>query len=208
MAVRSLDELNEMSMPPEQYFEGMELSKSQKEERIKYTERTYEAILSAMYLIDAYMSYGNVDYEAVKIKLGDDLARIVAEFILLDDYLKLYLSDFAQNFIDSTKRNIDKEWYLSEDRALFNAENSANDALNYKEYIRAVKNGKTHKKWLTAMDTKVRLSHLEVENTVLPIAEYFVVGDTLMRFPKDCDMAVGSPQEIVNCRCSIKYFSM
>lgn len=208
MAIRTLDELNTMSISPEKYFGDMEITESQKEERIKYTEKTYDAILSAMYLIDTYRSYGEIDYEAVRIKLGDDLAAIIAAFVVMDDYLKMYLADFSQNFVDATRRNIDKEWFLSEDRALFNAENSANDTFNYKEYIRAVKGGKTHKKWLTAMDDKVRLSHLDVEGKVLPIEQYYLVGDTLMRFPKDYALATGSPQEVVNCRCTIKYFKL
>ena len=205
MAIRSLDELNNISTPPEEYFGDMDLSEQQKKDRIKYTYEAYDAILFAMALIDTYRDYGKVDYDYVKRQLEDRIAAIIAGFTVLDDYLLQYSSDFAQNFVDSTEKHIGEEWYISEDRSLFDAENSANDTQNYIDYINALKNGMTHKEWRTERDNKVRGTHRMVDRKVLPITEYFVVGEALMRFPKDEELAFDYPKELINCRCTMKY---
>ena len=101
---------------------------------------------------------------------------------------------------------MDEAWYLSEERSLFNAENSANDVFNYNEYRDAVKSGKTKKKWITEGDKRVRESHREVDGQEIPIKEFFTVGGVRMRFPKDMEYAFNVPRETVNCRCTIKYF--
>ena len=53
-------------------------------------------------------------------------------------------------------------------------------------------------------DKRVRETHREVDDVVLPISDPFEVGDYLMMFPKDTTFGAG-PEEIVNCRCSVKY---
>ena len=94
-------------------------------------------------------------------------------------------------------------WYLSQDRITYNAENEANTVLNYKDYTEA--RGKyTRKCWETENDNRVRATHIPLEGEVIPINEYFVVGDSLMRFPRDLSMNP-SPEEVVNCRCSVEY---
>lgn len=95
-------------------------------------------------------------------------------------------------------------WYLSEDRAKYNAENEANTVLNYKDYKEAAQNYK-YKTWITENDIRVRDTHIPLEGETIPISDMFVVGEALMRFPKDIEYAADSPEEIVNCRCSIKY---
>lgn len=205
MAIRTLDELNNVSVSPERYFGDMDLTDSQIEERLRFTDDAYEAILDSMYEIDTYKEFGAIDYDAIRRRLDDRMAAVIAGYVVLDEYLRQYCSDYAENFIDATQRNIDKEWYLSEDRALFNAENSANDTINYKDYKRAIESGFTHKKWVTERDNKVRETHRLVKKQAIPIRDYFVVGNTLMRFPKDYDLAYDSPEELVNCRCVVKY---
>lgn len=205
MAIRTLDELNNVSVSPERYFGDMDLTDSQIEERLRFTDDVYEAILDSMYEIDTYKEFGAIDYDAIRHRLDDRMAAIIAGYVVLDEYLKQYCSDYAENFIDATQRNIDKEWYLSEDRALFNAENSANDTINYKDYKRAVESGFTHKKWVTERDNKVRETHRVLNGKVIPILKYFDVGGVLMRFPKDYELAFDEPQETIACRCTIKY---
>ena len=204
--ITPIDELNVMSQKPTDYFGEMGLTEEQIQERIDYTEQANEAILDAMYLIDTMRDYSAVDYSAVKDQLEDQMLGVIASFVMLDDYLRTYASDFSQNFVDATQRHEDQDWYLSEDRALFNAENSANDTINYKEYKKAIEEGKTHKKWISKNDPKVRHTHMMVDGEEIPIEETFVVGDALMRFPKDYELAFDAPQETVNCRCRIKYF--
>lgn len=196
-----------MSTPPEEYFGDMDLTEQQIDERLRYTDEMYDAILDSMYEIDTYKQFGEVDYKEIQRALDANMAAIIAGYVLLDDYLRQYIADYTELFIEVTQRHIDDEWYLSEDRALFGAENSANDALNYKDYKKAIADGYTHKQWHTELDNKVRDTHRMVEGKVIPIKDYFVVGDALMRFPKDEELAFDSPHELVNCRCTIKYLN-
>ena len=205
MAIRTLDELNNVSTSPEEYFGDMDLTNSQIEERLRFTNESYEAILDSMYEIDTYKEFGAIDYDAIRQRLDDRMAAVIAGYVVLDEYLRQYCSDYARNFVDTTEKHINEDWYLSEDRALFNAENSANDTINYKDYKKAVEDGFTHKKWVTENDNKVRETHKLVNPKPIPIKDLFVVGGCLMRFPKDYDMAFDRPEETVNCRCVAKY---
>ncbi len=95
-------------------------------------------------------------------------------------------------------------WYVSIDRAKFNAENEANTVLNKADYNRAVNAGYIRKRWLTMADEKVRATHREVNGVTIPIDGVFVVGDSLFDFPKSLKYNP-SPDEYVNCRCGIMY---
>lgn len=205
MAIRTLDELNNLSTTPEQYFGEMDLTEEQREERIAFTDGAYSIILDVMYEIDTYREYGLIDFEAIKQTLNDRMAALIAGYVVVDDYLRQYCTDYAENFINTTIRNIETEWYLSQDRALFNAENGANDTLNYKDYKEAVEKGYKRKKWVSEHDNKVRDTHRIVDGTIIPINDYFDVGGVLMRFPKDYELAFDAPWELINCRCVCKW---
>lgn len=205
MQIRGIDELNTLSKPPKEYFGEMDLTEAQIEERIQFTEDAKEEFLLSMELMSTMSDYGGIDYDRAKRQLEDRLALLIDTFVTTDAYLRQYASDSAQNFVDATRRNIDKEWYFSEDRAVYNAENSANDTLNYKDYVKAIENGYTHKKWLTERDPRVRKTHAMIEGKTIGIHDYFMVGNALMRFPKDHELAFDSPEELVGCRCVVKY---
>jgi hypothetical protein len=89
---------------------------------------------------------------------------------------------------------------------MYIAENEANTSYAYIEYIQAIKQGKTRKQWLDIKDNKERKTHLRVGSEVKPIREPFKVGDSLMLFPKDKKTYSADDKEVVNCRCSIRYF--
>jgi hypothetical protein len=122
----------------------------------------------------------------------------------LDEYLNEYLDLYAAEIVETTVKHIDEEYYTSQDRAMYNAENEANSVKNYTDYRKAIEKGKTKKKWIDMRDKRERKTHLEVGGTVIPINEPFVVGDSLMLFPKDLTYNP-SPEQYINCRCSIKY---
>ena len=134
--------------------------------------------------------------------------------MLIDSYIKEYVLETSKQIIDTTFSHIvekhpDSEqttddYYLSNDRAMFISECEANSILNYRQYSKAVKAGKTKKKWIDVGDKRERKTHLEVGETILPIDEPFSVGDSLLQFPKDTSLG-SSADEIVNCRCSIQY---
>ena len=54
-------------------------------------------------------------------------------------------------------------------------------------------------------DRHVRHTHQLVEGKTIGINDVFLVGDSEMFYPKDTTFGA-SAREIVNCRCSIKYF--
>ena len=205
---RNIDELSNLktkSEPPEQYFKKMDLDEEQVERRIEYTEKANELFDVILILLLTMQENGSVDYAYARTLLESWLLSLIAEFTTPDDYLIDYAADTAYNFVETTKNHEGEPWYTSQDRSLYNAENSANDVLNYDEYKRAIEAGKTHKKWITENDRKVRDSHRELHNKVIPIKEYFRVGVARMRFPKDYEYASMFPEELVNCRCSIQY---
>lgn len=205
---RNIDELSNLktkSEPPEQYFKKMDLEEEQVERRIEYTKKANELFDVILILLLTMQENGSVDYAYARTLLESWLLSLIAEFTTPDDYLIDYAADTAYNFVETTKNHEGEPWYTSQDRSLYNAENSANDVLNYDEYQKAIEAGKTHKKWITENDKKVRDSHRELHNKVIPIKEYFRVGVARMRFPKDYEYASMFPEELVNCRCTIEY---
>ena len=123
----------------------------------------------------------------------------------INSYLEEYSKEFADDVVRSTLDNIDDEYYMSNDRAMFAAENEANTVLNYLEFKEAVANGKTRKRWVDIRDSRERKTHRQVGGTVIGIEEAFMVGNSLMMFPKDTSMGAEA-KEIIGCRCTIKYF--
>ena len=200
---RNIDELNNIrSVDPREYFKDMGFTEEEIKERIEFTEKAdsiFDVILVLILLSD------NVNYEELRGRLESDYLSLIVEYAEPDDYLIQYASDFSGNFIDATKDHIEDGWYTSADRSLFNAENSANDVLNYKEYQEAIKDGKTKKKWVAEKDNRVRKNHKLVDGKEIGIKELFYVGGVPMRFPKDYEYAEAFPQETVNCRCRVKY---
>lgn len=203
---RNLDELNNIrSVDPKEYFKSMGFTDEEIEERIQFTEKANEIFDLILVLILLSDNRTDTFYQGLRTDLESDYLELINEYADPDDYLIDYASDFSNNFIDSTKDHIDDEWYTSQDRSLFNAENSANDVLNYKEYRNAIKDGKTKKEWVTEKDLKVRKTHAAVDGKKIDIKEMFYVGGVPMRFPKDYEYAEAFPEETVNCRCVCRY---
>lgn len=203
---RNIDELSNLrSEPPEQYFGKMRISKEQKAKRVEYTKKANDIFDLILVLLLTMDDKDFSMYSYLRDRLESELLSLMNEYAEPDDYLIDYASDFAYNFIDVTRNNIENEWFTSSDRALYNAENCANDFHNYVEYRDAVMAGKTHKKWLAEPDNKVRESHQKVDGKKIPIREFFRVGLSRMRFPKDYEFASAFPRELINCRCGIEY---
>ena len=94
--------------------------------------------------------------------------------------------------------------WTSQERAMLISENEANAFNNYIEYRKAKAEGKTLKTWITELDDKVRLTHTIAEGQTVDIDGLFLIGDSLMRFPKDVEYDP-EPSEVINCRCSCIY---
>lgn len=216
MSVSSYDELNirpnnRRSEPYKEYFSKMSISDKEKQERIAFSEQMEEVVLYILALIETTIESGETKREYIQTQFYDKYLDVIASYMLIDTYIKQYAVDITKQIIDTTferlsseDKSITDDYYLSNDRAMFISECEANSILNYRQYSKAVKSGKTKKKWIDVGDKRERKTHLEVGGTTLPIGEPFSVGDSLLQFPKDTSLGA-STDEIVNCRCSIQY---
>lgn len=215
-SISSYDELNiipskRKSEPYEEYFSKMSISDKEKQERITFSEQMEEVVLYILALIETTIESGETNREYIQTQFYDKYLDVIASYMLIDTYIKQYALDVTKQIIDATferfsaeDKSITDDYYLSNDRAMFISECEANSILNYRQYSKAVKAGKTKKKWIDVGDKRERKTHLEVGGTILPIDEPFSVGDSLLQFPKDTSLGA-SADEIVNCRCSIQY---
>lgn len=224
---QSFDKLNTLkrrSIPYAEYFGDMELTKEQKDKR--------QAL--AIILEDIIYIFFDMYYSGLKIgflnkirvqqeltyQLYDVLSKRNEKFFETEEQLDKYVTNFVKEMYDSTSTNMVKEpdaydytgnepYWVSEDRAMFVAENEANTLLNGSEYIEAKEKGYTHKIWMAYPDDRVRPTHVIANGAKIPIDAYFDVGAARMLYPKDTtsEFSTGAecPEEVVNCRCSIKY---
>lgn len=213
MAVLSFDELNKLydgkynrkSMPYEQYFGEMDLNKKQKEERISFSKKFEEVMMFLFFLLLTVEEYGNKsNQEFIVNEIKQKYKDLVEDYMVVDGYVEQYIDDFVREVVDVTNRHTDEPYFKSEDRAVLIAENEANSVLNYSDYVKAMNNGYTKKKWKTELDNKVRKTHIPLENRMVDIKTPFVVGESLMMFPKDTTYGADA-EEIVNCRCTVEY---
>ena len=208
--IRNFDELNELvgksrSEPYETYFGEMDLTESEIKKRIELAERLEDNFLFALALLFTMAQYNSVNYEYIRNEFESGYLKSISGIIIADDFIKQYIKKFSYDIIDSTKAHADNAYYYSSDRSIFMAENESLTCWNHQDFSDAVKTGKTRKQWMDVRDKKERETHLQVGRTVKPIEETFLVGDSLMQYPKDTSLGASS-SEIVNCRCTIRYF--
>ena len=187
----------------EDYFDKMDISESDKNTRVDFAMRMHDIMILTFALVKSMQESGYVDVAYLKSELK---RRYTEEVIATGNYDRVindYINLFTDDTIKTTLKNTD-EYLLSNTRALVIGANEANTIYNYSDYKTAIENGYTHKRWKTENDNLVRKSHEIVNNNVVEINEPFVVGDSLMMFPKDFSMGA-SAEELVNCRCTVEY---
>lgn len=219
MSISSYDELNtrpnnRRSEPYKEYFSKMSISDKEKQERIAFSEQMEEVVLYILALIETTIESGESDQKYIQTQFYDKYLDVVLGYMLIDSYIKEYVLETSKQIIGTTFSHIvekhpDSEqatddYYLSNDRVMFISECEANSILNYRQYSKALKSGKTKKTWIDVGDKRERKTHLEVGGTTIPINEPFSVGDSLLMFPTDYSLGA-SADEIVNCLCSIQY---
>lgn len=203
--ILKIDEINKRSIPYKKYFGIMKLSEKQISDRIAFAEMLEDHLLYIMTLFDTLSEYNVAESDLVVQQLRQAYIDTATSFgVVSDDYITEIALVFAVDFVRATLEHTDDKWYRSEDRIKFNAENESNTVLNYKDYTEAINKGYHNKTWLTENDTRVRPTHVPLEGETIPIHEYFVVGDSLMAYPRDLSLDP-DPNEVVNCRCSISY---
>lgn len=76
-------------------------------------------------------------------------------------------------------------------------------SANNKAGMEAAKQGgMRYKVWLTAIDERTRPWHAEADGQTVPISEPFTINGEELMFPGDPN---GSPENIINCRCTMTY---
>ena len=93
-----------------------------------------------------------------------------------------------------------RKW-LGRNRANLIALNEANWKWNNEEFFDAKSKKKT-KLWHTALDERVRVTHMALEGVEIPVDDFFDVGGYPARMPLDSTLPI---QETANCRCSLEY---
>lgn len=187
------------------YFGAMGLGQGQIEERIRFSEDAEEALLIFFLLMQAYRDYGGAAFEKPVVQFSEQYRELILKYMDDGAFASWYSVTLANEIADATKSHLDDEWYFSMDRAQFASENEANTVLGRRDFNEAVARGFTRKQWTTEKDERVRETHGRLDGMAISIHDVFPVGNAVMRFPKDVEMAGGNPEEYVNCRCSIRY---
>lgn len=194
------------SIPYDEYFGDMELTEEEKKNRKKFAESMEEVMLFIFSLFSVMKQYGYKNKNFIISQLQMKYSEVILKFMDLDRYLEDYIAEFSRETINVTIKHEDEKYYTSDDRAMLISENESHLAFSHKDFSDAVKAGKKFKQWIDIRDNRERETHRKVGRTILPINEPFVVGDSLMMHPKDSENFGAKAEEIVNCRCSVKYF--
>ena len=204
LAIRNFDEVNnyvknKRSVDLQEYFGDMDLPEKDKEKRIALAKKMEECFLVVMAILFSVQQYDGTNYELARMQFVYQYRTAISGFVTLDEYMDNYIQNISYQIIDP-----DDPFYVSPDRAKYLAENEANTSLNHQDFVDAIAAGKTRKKWVDIRDDRERPDHRKVGGTIKPITEPFLVGDSIMDYPKDTSYGA-SANQIVNCRCTIKY---
>ena len=221
-----LNILKRRSIPYDEYFGDMDLTPKQKAKRKEMALILEDVFYIFFEMFGKGLEIGFLNELKVKQELTYQLYEAIENskeaerFFESEEQKDKYITDTVNETYRSTFENIVREpdtldytgtekYWLSDDRAQFIAENESNTLLNSAEFIEAKEEGYTHKIWMSYGDDRVRLTHQEVDGAKIPIGAYFDVGRARMLYPKDVtsELSTGAecPEEIVNCRCAVKY---
>lgn len=221
--VQTFDELNSIVSDDEYfeaYFRDMDLTRRQREEREDIAKDFDDLMFFIFALILLMVQTEALDLQNAQeqiyerylqilrdkgVTIDDDAiraARIFAESVPRTTAEEI-LSRMANEPVDGV--NGEDGYGTSNRRAREVSASEANTVFNHEDYVNAVASGKTRKQWITILDGRERPTHRASAGQSVPITEPFAVGDSLLMYPHDQSLGA-SPQEIVNCRCSVRYF--
>lgn len=187
----------------DQYFGEMNLTPKQHRQRVGFAKEFFDDVLLMFALYNAMLHYGGVDEAELRDRFIRDYTDKAMEYIDIDENVEKHIQKSADDIIGTTLK-YDSEYYTSDDRATLIAENEANSLMNYDDYVLAKKQGRTTKTWSTIMDGRERDDHAEADGMTVGIDDPFYVGGSQLMYPGDISLNA-SPDQIINCRCSVKY---
>lgn len=207
MAKMKTDELNILGASDESfdyedfiehYFDTMQITEQQKKKRIEAAEELLDTIL---FFLSWCEDFPESITDDVISQFENEYKEKIFEFSHPSDYLSSYVPVFIRNLINVTLEHVREEYFTSVERAANVAVNESNLIFGHEELQQAIDLGYTKKTWLTEKDFRVRQTHAEIEGWTIPIDQPFLVGESLMLFPKDQYTYNADPKEVVNCRC-------
>ena len=206
----SLEELNALydekhdpiSMDYDEFFGEMHLTSTQKQKRKKTAEKMQEIMEWLLAIVYYYMSGGVYDYMDAIAEAEQSYKDLVRDTGVSDSFVNNHISMTVTSVVSTMEKNPDNIYNFTNDRARMIAENEANSIWNDAEFEEALRSGKKYKTWHAIIDKRTRDTHKEVNGKTIPITEYFIVGNSLMLFPRDSN---AEDEEVVNCRCSLSY---
>lgn len=200
-----LDHENRRSEDYDEYFDGMGLTKAQKQKRIELSKEFEKEFWPVLVYLYTLLPLGLLDEPTAKEQFLMAYLVVYELIFGVDDFGPEYADRFASEVARSTVDHVDDPYYFSKDRAVYLSENESETAYNHDEYEKALLDGKRYKQWISMKDKRVRETHKDVDDDVKLIQEPFLVGNSLLLYPKDTSLDA-DPSEIVNCRCIVKYF--
>lgn len=204
--MRLFDKLSDLSedeiLDIETYFDEMELSDEEREDRKEFSKKMNEMMLFIFALFITMKDYSYIDKNFIIKQLETRYSEIISKFTNLDGYIEDYIERFSKDTVDTTIKNGADDYWTSEERSTIISVNEANSVLGYRQLQEAIEKGYTRKTWITERDNRVRKTHREVDRETIEITEMFLVGNSLMAYPHDFN---AEAKEICGCRCSIKY---
>ena len=209
-------------MPYAQYFGEMRITPQQRKRRQEMAMTFEEIMLLLLTLIREQMDVGILTEATIKQEITYQLYDVLSEtqYFENDEQKENYITNLIDETYRSTIENLVKypndfdytgegNYWISNDRAMYIAENEANTVINSAEFVEAKERGCTHKIWDVFPDDRVRMTHLDVYGARIPLDAYFDVGNARLLYPKDVtsEFSTGAehPEECVNCRCSLLY---
>ena len=189
-----------------EWFDKMDVTPEQKRKRVRLADILEDEILLFFGVYLAAMRYAvEVDKIRAEREYIENLRAALKDTGIRDRIIDNYIDDVVRGEIDVTNRRFrDGDYWLSQERAQTIAQDDSNTLWNGEEYQEAVDEGKTEKQWLTMKDERVRPTHVEVDDEIVPIDEPFVVGNSLMLFPHDSSLGA-DVSELAGCRCACIY---
>lgn len=208
--LNNLETKKERAIPYEIYFREMAISEKEATKRIALARSIEKAFKHLFNLVNAYLMLAQEPQRGYLAdttiqRYIDALEENGYDLSGFDAFLGNYVNDISNSIVDTTIENSGDSYYISDDRAVYIAENEANAIANNVEYRRAIEKGYTKKTWITKRDKKVRHTHTIADGQTVGILEPFSIGADFMMYPKDYETYGASACEIVNCRCVCKY---
>lgn len=212
MAQMRIDELNTLSVKDnsvfdyqdyiEHYFDPMQISKKQKKERKELAKELMDIVLYFLIWCEDFPD--KVISEDVQRQFQNQFKEKVFGYAEPSTFFDRYIPLFISQLVETTLKHPGEEYFTSVERAAAISCNESNTVFGSQELVDAKALGKKYKQWNTELDERVRPTHQDVEGVKIPIDDLFLVGESLMEFPKDT-LHGADPQEIVNCRCSLSF---